>query len=191
MITPVELELRTCNRCHREFPINAYHKDRTLRGGHRYTCKACAVEATRRSHRAKNAATDGLYGTLQSMKKRCYCRSHKSYLRYGGRGIEICDEWLAAPELFYRWAVSNGYRPGLQIDRIDNNGSYSPTNCRFVSPAANVRNRSCTKFTSDDIRKIKDLLHARVPQRQIARMFNTCSSTICNINRGNIWRDVS
>jgi hypothetical protein len=58
---------------------------------------------------------------------------------YGGRGISVCEEWHD-PNAFIDWAESNGYANGLQIDRIDNQGSYSPSNCRWVSIKVNSRN---------------------------------------------------
>ena len=63
------------------------------------------------------------------------------YKRYGGRGIKICDEWLNDKESFYQWAINNGYKEGLQIDRIDNNGNYEPSNCRWVTFKQNNNNR--------------------------------------------------
>lgn len=85
-----------------------------------------------------------LYGVWSQMKSRCYNCNHKSYKDYGGRGIKVCNQWRSDFKLFYRWAKRNGYKNGLQIDRIDFNGNYSPRNCRFVTQAENLRNRrSC------------------------------------------------
>lgn len=75
-----------------------------------------------------------------NMRKRCYSPSCPSYKYYGGRGIRICDEWKSR-KAFEDWAIRNGYAEGLQIDRIDNNGDYTPQNCRFVSPKTNANNR--------------------------------------------------
>jgi hypothetical protein len=74
------------------------------------------------------------------MKKRCYSPKDLAYKNYGGRGITICDEWRASPACFIEWAIQNGWRRGLEIDRRDNNGPYSPLNCRFVTRATNSRN---------------------------------------------------
>ena len=75
------------------------------------------------------------------MKNRCYRKETDSYKNYGGRGISVCDEWKNNSTAFYRWALSNGYADGLQLDRINNNGNYSPENCRFVTPKQNANNR--------------------------------------------------
>lgn len=71
------------------------------------------------------------------MVKRCFDPKHSNFRNYGGRGITVCDEWLNDCPSFVLWAVSNGYKPGLQIDRRDNDKGYSPGNCRFVTPANN------------------------------------------------------
>jgi len=75
------------------------------------------------------------------MKRRCYDPWHRSYHRYGGRGIFICGEWLCDFHSFRDWAITSGFDPALQLDRIDNNGPYSPENCRFVTHRVNCLNR--------------------------------------------------
>ena len=74
------------------------------------------------------------------MIARCYKKTHKSYESYGGRGISVCDEWRDAAT-FIGWALENGYEDGLQIDRIDNDKGYDPSNCRWVSSKQQGNNR--------------------------------------------------
>lgn len=99
------------------------------------------------SHRTHGICSDypDLYGMWQSMKARCENPNRPKFKDYGNRGIEVCEEWHDAGE-FAKWAFANGYKKGLQIDRIDNNAGYSPDNCRFVTPKQNSRNRRNTKF---------------------------------------------
>lgn len=73
------------------------------------------------------------------MHERCEYPQHKSYAYYGGRGIFVSSEWGEFPP-FYEWSIRNGYEPGLKLDRRDNDGPYSPTNCRFVTHQQNMRN---------------------------------------------------
>lgn len=74
------------------------------------------------------------------MKQRCTDKKNKRYHDWGGRGITICKEWHSL-ETFMDWSVKNGYKIGLQIDRIDNDGNYEPSNCRYVTASVNMANR--------------------------------------------------
>lgn len=81
------------------------------------------------------------------MKQRCFNPKCKAYKNYGGRGISVCDEWLKF-EPFYNWAVTNGYKKGLDLDRRDNNSNYEPNNCQWVDRTSNINNRRKTIFLS-------------------------------------------
>lgn len=82
-----------------------------------------------------------LYAVWAQMKNRCNCKTCVEYHNYGARGIKVCDEWSDDYLAFKKWAMSHGYREGLTIDRIDNDGSYCPSNCRFATPKQQARNR--------------------------------------------------
>jgi len=82
-----------------------------------------------------------IYKTWQCMKGRCYCKTDPKWVRWGGRGIKVCDEWLNDFKAFYGWAMGNGWEKGLTIDRINNDGDYCPENCRWVTMQAQANNK--------------------------------------------------
>lgn len=98
----------------------------------------CPNTPRRKSHGKSNTP---LYNVWCYMKQRCYYIKNIMYYNYGGRGIKVCDEWLNDFQAFYNWSISNGYKKGLQIDRIDVNRNYEPNNCRWVNKYINANNK--------------------------------------------------
>lgn len=89
---------------------------------------------------------DRLYGVWRNMLMRCYNPKTKSYHRYGGRGISVCDDWRLDFQAFKDWALAAGYdytapRGQCTIDRTNNDGNYCPENCRWVTIRENIANR--------------------------------------------------
>lgn len=91
-----------------------------------------------------------LYLVWKSIKQRCNNPKNHEYNVYGGKGIKICDNWERNPDEFIKWALSNGYKCGLEIDRIDNNKGYSEDNCQFITKSENVKKKDSTLFITVD-----------------------------------------
>lgn len=102
----------------------------------------CLLQGQRRFKPAdKIARSHPLWVVWRAMKDRCYNRKHDSYVYYGARGIRVCRQWLHDSSVFIAWGQSHGWQPGLELDREDVNGNYSPGNCRFVTASENQRNK--------------------------------------------------
>lgn len=106
---------------------------------------------------SNNPENRAIYGIRRKMIERCTDKDSPRYKDYGGRGISICEEWLNDYDAFADWAKASGYAKGLSIDRIDNNGDYTPDNCRWVSEKQQNRNKRNT-FTVEyrgDVKPLK------------------------------------
>lgn len=100
-------------------------------------------DATQEVLESKRSRLRTLWG---GMKSRCYAKQNIAYKHYGERGITVCDEWLNDFENFYEWAITHGYCSYLTIDRIDVNGNYEPSNCRWVSQRKQANNKRNTIY---------------------------------------------
>lgn len=86
-----------------------------------------------------------LYRIWSLIKNRCENENSPAYRNYGGRGIELCEDWHSS-SAFFEWALSNGYAENLTIDRIDNNKGYSPENCRWVDETTQGNNKRTNRY---------------------------------------------
>jgi hypothetical protein len=193
------LPLKRCRVCGEEKPLSAFPRHRQRRDGHDSACQPCVAENGRKWYRQRQQSTDGLYSTYVAMKCRCHDEHHEHYRQYGGRGIRVCEEWRRSFAVFLDWAMRNGYRSGLQIDRIDNDRGYCPENCRFVTALENARNkrlpqsprRTNPTLTEEHVKQIRRLHTTGVSQRELGRRFGVNHATIWAIKCGRTWIGVN
>lgn len=98
----------------------------------------CLQDESRTKHNMLNTR---IYKIWEEMKCRCFNKNYKRYHDWGGRGIKVCDEWKNSFQAFYDWSMKHGYKDNLSIDRIDNDGNYEPSNCRWATCKEQNRNK--------------------------------------------------
>lgn len=131
-----------------------------------------------------------LHGVWCAMKARCYRQSSARFRHYGGRGIIVYAEWHTFMP-FYKWAIANGWKKGLQIDRRNNDGNYEPDNCQFITHIANGRNKQNSRFTAEDVAEIKAFFARGVSPYELTRAYDASSYRyIHKIVRGDLWADI-
>lgn len=110
--------------------------------GHRNT-RNCGCRTSQYIH---GLSKDRLHVIWSMMKQRCTNPNHKSYKNYGAIGVCVCDEWLHNFVAFKNWAINNGYKDYLTLDRIDYNGNYEPSNCRWLTIKEQSNNRRTNRI---------------------------------------------
>lgn len=115
---------------------------RDLTSGHTKSCGCLHSEKAREAHIIHGGADSRLYHIWCGIKARCLNPNNAKYKNYGGRGIAVCEEWKQSYESFRDWSLNNGYTENLSIDRIDVNGNYEPSNCRWVDNFIQANNRT-------------------------------------------------
>ena len=118
----------------------------SLRSRLTLSCGCYGKQSRKNSITTHNKTHTRLFRVWQNIKRRCYAKTNPDYKYYGACGVKVCDEWLNSFQAFYDWAMQNGYNESAPkgqctLDRIDTNGNYEPSNCRWVSMKVQNLNR--------------------------------------------------
>lgn len=138
-----------------------------LRAGHTKSCGCIAEEFIQNAKdgRAEARTRSSLYSTWSGMIARCTKKNNNAYKNYGGRGIVVCDEWTGKEgfDRFEKWSYEHGYKPeaGLSLDRIDVNGNYEPSNCRYANIYIQAVNKRPSKRRSEKLYSINGVLKTK------------------------------
>lgn len=137
------------------------------------------------------------YNSWRSMKQRCLNKNSPDYKHYGGRGITVCERWMD----FKNFLDDMGKRPkGMSLDRIDNDGNYEPSNCKWSNMKEQSNNRrtenigsnlrELRKLSDDDILEIRKLLNLGIYQKYIAQTFNITQAYVSEIKNNKKRKEI-
>lgn len=148
----------------------------------------------------KNGTKHPIYRLRDRLMSCCYTikSTHPSYPYYRGKGIIVDDKWRNSVMDFYNWCINNGWQKGLSIDRINSDGNYEPSNCRFITKGENSKkarrennqsgeNGSNAKLTYKKVNVIRLLLNLNYPIYKIAEFFGVGATAISYIKHGKSW----
>lgn len=170
--------LRKCRKCGIEAvarkDLELFSKNKNYSYGRINLCKKCN-NLLAKQRRIQNP----LFVRYQSMITRCYKKNASTYINYGARGITVCDEWLKDRQAFIRWANENGFRPELEIDRIDNEGNYSPENCRWVTHQKQMRNTRVN--VTNLIKKTRICFKCKI-EKSFSEFYKDKNDVVCGIS---------
>lgn len=132
-----------------------------------------------------------LYRVFSNLKARCHSKTATHYEYYGGRGIAVCDEWRQNPPAFVKWAEANGWQPGLEVDRIDSDGDYSPGNCRITTHRENSQRTRRIKTTPAQARKVRSEMSKGVSIKEAAAAAGVTYMVAWHIkNSPGVWNNI-
>ena len=169
--------------CGKETTVNSA----SLNSGNTRSCGCLIGDAAKETHTKHGLSEHPLYFVWGQMRERCYNPKCRGFKNYGARGIEICREWRDSFASFYEWAKRLGYQRGLTVERINNNGNYSPWNCRLATHPEQCQNTRNTKLDRDKVLCIR--MDSR-PFEEIAKEYGIHPHTVYCVKKRISWKNI-
>lgn len=119
-----------------------------LTNEHTKSCGCIRKDGTRKPAYSHGQCRTRLYRIWSNIKSRCQNPNVDNYGFYGGKGIAVCEEWSKSFQAFYDWAIANGYKDDLTIDRKDSDGDYCPENCQWITQSENATRANNKRWTA-------------------------------------------
>ena len=162
-----------CDRCQKHLTKRLGRVDREEMD----YCHSCTVTLKNTTHGLYYHPLKGVYNT---MKQRCSNKNVRMFYRYGARGITVCKEWKDDFKKFYSWAIANGYKQGLSVDRINNDGNYEPLNCQWITIRENIAKEA--RLKKKDIDAIcREYTSSKITQTELAIKYDVDKSRVGQI----------
>lgn len=168
-----------------------------------YRCPHCGAQKWLKPSKAKQTKSCGcltggkthglgthhpLYHSWCGMRQRCGNPKCDVYSRYGGRGIKVCKAWTENFLPFYHWGIKHGWKPGLTLERKNNNAGYSPGNCCFITRGRQARNRRPNKLNDQKVSEIRTKYAAGARVCDLAKAYKVSDNTVCRTVHHHIWK---
>ncbi len=161
-----------------------------VRSGKTKSCGCLNIEKLITRSKTHDMTKSKAYSVYRNMIDRCYRKTNKAYRRYGGRGIKVCDRWLKGFLSFYE-DMGDPPTNKYELDRENNNGNYTPENCRWVTRTVNARNSTATKLNTEAVKVIRYILKTHDnPVKLLAKLYKVSKVTIRDIKNNKTWKDV-
>lgn len=128
------------------------------------------------------------YGSWDGMKRRCFNKAAKDYIRYGARGITVCDRWKNS---FENFIADMGFKPTIKhtLDRINNDGNYEPENCRWATTKEQAANKRVGKLKKEEVIKIRELCLVKT-RKELLEMYDISYSGLNDVINRRTWKDL-
>lgn len=158
-----------------------------LKDGDTTSCGCYFREVSSAVHITHGLSGHPLYNVHKNMIDRCHKQTDQAYCNYGARGISVCREWIGSLSSFIDWAENNGYQPGLTIERINNDGNYEPSNCRWVTLAEQARNKRTNVIKDMDM--AKEIRYSNESNTDVADRLGIPRPVVLSIRSNKTWRE--